>query len=434
LPSVRSGLPDLDRFLGGFQLGDNVVWVAEAGTFVNVFVSEFVSARSECLTDTVIYVNANHAPQNIFRRYAERNPGCNVVHVDAFTHGKGRGDPIFRDFYRTERDETGFQSLCVENPSNAEAFNGILSSIEDRYGERVRYVFNSLTGFSELWGGERAVQEFFTHHCPKLYELQTVAYWVLEKEAHSKPFLANLSHITQVVIQLQNRGEEFCAMKFLKAEDRSSSILNEVLRYRVAEDRIEFPGQPPERSLHVGTRIRELRMERDLTQAELARRLDITPSALCQIENNQVYPSLPLVLDLSRQLDCPLDALFPGKPPGRGEQGGWLVFKKKDQEPPGRKKNALPALEARPLLPDSRMGKGLTPYLVRLEKGAEGNRAFFDHKGAEFGWVASGMLKIHLPGEEVILRRGDSIFLEGQAMRRWRVEGNSRCELLWILA
>ena len=38
MTSVSSGLSDLDRFLGGFQTGDNVVWVAEAGTFVNVFV------------------------------------------------------------------------------------------------------------------------------------------------------------------------------------------------------------------------------------------------------------------------------------------------------------------------------------------------------------------------------------------------------------
>ena len=64
------------------------------------------------------------------------------------------------------------------------------------------------------------MQRFFTRHCPKLYELQAVAYWALEKEAHPSSFLANLTHITQVVIQLRNTEEGFFEMKFQKAEDR----------------------------------------------------------------------------------------------------------------------------------------------------------------------------------------------------------------------
>jgi len=432
---VRSGLPDLDRFLGGFRPGDNVVWVAEAGTFVNVFVGEFVAARGEPLNDTVVFVNANHAPQNIFRRYAQKGAGGRLVHVDAFTRGKGRGDPVFEAFYQTPREDSpGFESLCVENPSDAAAFDRTLSSVEERCGERVRYVFNSLTGLSELWGGERAVQEFFTHHCPKLYELETVAYWILEKEAHSRAFLANLSHITQVVIQLRNRGEGHCEMRFLKAEDRPSSVLDESLRYRVGEDRIEFPGcATPDRGLRVGTRIRELRADLGLAQAELARRLKITPSALCQIENNQVIPSLPLVLDLSRQLGCSLDRFLPGENPAPGAAGGWTVFRKNDQGAPDRGKGDGADFEARPLLPDRNMGKGLSPYLVRLEKGAEGRRTFFDHKGPEFGWVVAGVVKINLPGEEVTLRKGDSLFLEGQTVKRWRVVGAGRCEIVWVL-
>jgi len=435
MTSVQSGIAYLDRTLGGFQVGDNVVWVAESGTFVNDFVKAFVRTPGEALTDTVIYVNANHAPQSIHRRYAGKEPAGSFVHVDAFTHGKGRGDAIFRDFYAKAESGGSFQSVCVENPSDAESFHRTLSAIEDEHGERVRYVFNSLTGLSELWGGERAVQEFFTHHCPKLYELQTVAYWVLEKEAHSRAFLANLSHITQVVIQLQNRGEGFCEMMFLKAEDRPSSLLHEGLRYRVSDDGVDFPGGAPERSLRVGSRIRELRMERDLSQAELARRLRITPSAMCQIENNQVYPSLPLVLDLSNLLGCPLDRFFPGRTPERTEGRGWSVFKKRDQEAPtGRRAGAWNGVEVRALLPEPILEQGIAPYLVRLEKGAEGNRAFFDHKGPEFGWVVGGLLRIAMPEEEVVLRKGDSIYLGGRHLKRWRVEGNGGCELLWILA
>jgi hypothetical protein len=71
----------------------------------------------------------------------------------------------------------------------------------------------------DLWSDENSTYKFFTYMCPRLYDLDTVAYWILDKEAHSQKFKANLRHITQVVIELYER-REMLYMKALKLEGR----------------------------------------------------------------------------------------------------------------------------------------------------------------------------------------------------------------------
>lgn len=434
METISAGIPELDRFLGGYQPGDNVVWAAEAGTFLHTFLSPFIQETAEDPESTVVYVNSNYAPQSIHRRFASTVSGSRFVHLDAFTNGKGKGDDLFRSHYEKGSLPVNFENVCLENPSDPAHFDHALSAVEEKYGERAKYVFDSLTGLSELWGGDRDVQRFFTHHCPKLYELQAVAYWALEKEAHPGPFLANLTHITQVVIQLRNVEEDFFEMKFQKAEDRPSRILHDVLRYQVAEETIQFLDSVPGRELRAGDRIKERRIDKNHSQAELARMLDITPSALCQIENNQVHPSLPVLLDLSDTLGCSLDDFFGDKTLARKRVTGWLVHKKKDQTVAKAGKRAGKAeVEIQSLLPAEGKTKRIVPHLLRLAPGAEDKRPFFDHKGPEFGYILSGLLKIVVEQEEIVLRKGDTIYLEDQPLKQWRNEGTGKAELLWIL-
>jgi transcriptional regulator with XRE-family HTH domain len=228
--------------------------------------------------------------------------------------------------------------------------------------------------------------------------------------------------------------EGFFELKFQKAEDRPSRILHDVLRYRIEEESIQFLDKVPDRELRIGDRIREYRMSKTLSQAELARMLDVTPSALCQIENNQVHPSLPLLLDLSHTLGCSLDEFFGERPQGGEKQKGWLVHKKKDQAVAKAGKGAAkPKVEIQPLLPGNGGAKRVTPHLLRLTAGTAGTRPFFDYKGPEFGWILSGVLKIVVEQEEIVLRKGDSVYFEDQTLDRWSNEGTGRVELIWVL-
>ncbi len=346
--SISFGIPYLDDLTGGILLGDNIVWVVEPGTYYESFLECFFTAPVESPSRNV-YVSFNFPPQKIFNRYKEFFLSEDFILVDAFTFGKGKGDEFFQSFYRTKSNSSeAFRIRCIENMGRPAEFIRTMSELQGESDETLvcRYIFDSLTGMQELWG-EKETLRFFTYTCPKLYELKALAYWPLAREAHSRAFLANVGHITQLVISLSFEKDNTCAAKFLKVEGRSSHLLNGIHAYDFTNNKITFldefhgliekgraadlrawyeqqndqePHLGPPRSrqaLKIGGRIREFRLEKKLSQVELARRLSITPSALSQIENNQSLPSLPLFVEIARLLGKSLDSFLANKGAGR---------------------------------------------------------------------------------------------------------------------
>ncbi len=60
----------------------------------------------------------------------------------------------------------------------------------------------------------------------------------------------------------------------------------------------------------VSNRIRDLRTERDLTQAELAIRLGVTRQTIIAIEQGRYSPSLEMAFQIAHELQLPLDQVF----------------------------------------------------------------------------------------------------------------------------
>ncbi|MBN1567367.1 MAG: sigma 54-interacting transcriptional regulator [Acidobacteria bacterium] len=75
----------------------------------------------------------------------------------------------------------------------------------------------------DLWGDENRVVRLFGHLCPRLYDLSTLAYWLIETDAHSETFLAKVRHITQVIIEVSlSNGQR--ALTVHKAAGRIAAI------------------------------------------------------------------------------------------------------------------------------------------------------------------------------------------------------------------
>jgi DNA-binding XRE family transcriptional regulator len=189
----------------------------------------------------------------------------------------------------------------------------------------------------ELWGESDALH-FFTYTCPKLFELKALAYWPLVQEAHSRAFLATISYLTQIVFNLGFHEEHTCAVRILKTERQPSRVLHVAHYFTVQDESITFvtlPGDTDARkeatvlktnrtalmagssereSSRIGTRIRDYRAEKRLSQADLARILNITPSALSQIEHNHTLPSLTLFVEIARFFGKSLDSLVAPEP------------------------------------------------------------------------------------------------------------------------
>jgi putative transcriptional regulator len=66
----------------------------------------------------------------------------------------------------------------------------------------------------------------------------------------------------------------------------------------------------------LANRLRELRAERDLTQAALAEAIGVSRKTINTVENGIFTPSVTLALKLARALGCPVEAIFSLDPQG----------------------------------------------------------------------------------------------------------------------
>ncbi len=337
---ISCGIPYLDKIMGGYFLGENIVWVLRPGTDFDIFLEAFLTKKKEPPFKTV-YVSFDFPPQKILNRYEKFFKPEDFILVDAFTFGKGNSDRFFQSFYQGETIRSKpFRINCIKDLTEPSEFIRIMNSLQEEFKTDIacKYFFGSLSGMQELWG-ERDTLHFFTFACPKLFELKALAYWPLVKEAHSKSFLANISYITQIVVSLSFEEGNPCSLRFLKLEGRPSKLLNTTHYYNVQEKDIDFvnPLEPAEiadkfgtqklpglekspeahpgfldtkEPIRIGGRIRDFRLRKNLSQVELAKRLKITPSALSQIENNQSLPSLPLFIQIARFFGKSLDSFF----------------------------------------------------------------------------------------------------------------------------
>lgn len=62
--------------------------------------------------------------------------------------------------------------------------------------------------------------------------------------------------------------------------------------------------------MNIGDNIKELRENLGFTQAELAAKVGITQSMLCQLERGTKIPSLPLSVALADALECDLHQII----------------------------------------------------------------------------------------------------------------------------
>jgi len=407
---ISSGIPYLDHLLGYFKTGDNVIWEVDAGSYIEVFLQHFIV----------------HSLKNGYPAFPHLQ---NLTLLDCFTSGKGKNDPVFARFYAKEKREFPGKVVRVKKPQDLSQFRVALDGIEVEKGARTRYLFDSLTGMQEVWGGEKATHKFFTYSCPRLYDLQTVAYWVLEKDAHTPSFKANLRHITQVVIELfRENGDLLLKMNKLKGRFSRSAFLPK--RYEVWDQRIVFPAIGGRRPLNLGEKIHGLREKMGLTQKELAAQIGLTPSFISQLEKNLISPSLDSLLKLSERLNTPpVHFLMEGEEKSLSR----MVVK------PGERKEVflreLKRGEARiQLLVGDTANRRMEAYLITLPQGTEVRGHFFQHKGDEFAFLWEGEMEVEVQGEKHLLKPGDSLYLETTVPSRWVNAGKGNAVLLWVLS
>ena len=425
-PRVASGVSHLDRLLGGLFIGDNVIWYDDAGSLAAVFCLNFVRA-SQAEGKEVIYVTFDRSPKNLLEKLGPLAESPHLTVLDCFTSGKGARSPVFTKFYEDGGTERRCRIVQVEEPQEVESFMDALYGVHGTMEDDVRFVFESVTGMQELWGGEEQIQTFYAHSCPRLYELNTVAYWVMEKKAHSQRLRALINQIAQVAIELSiRRGTT--SLTILKAENRDLAEAHRPHTYWTRDLVVTFDTERRTAgATDLGQRLRELRSRRGLSQTELARLVGVTPSTISQVESNLIYPSLAALLKMAEVLLVDLSAFFPGKEKTRSR----TVFTAPEASEVRLADVPERTITAKMLTPVDFDGKA-EPYLLEIQPKKTLPSHFFIHKGEELGYLLSGTLQLKVEQAMQTLNAGDLIYLVSSFPSQWRNPGPEVARLLWF--
>jgi len=422
---VSSGVSELDRLLGGLFIGDNVVWHDAAGSLASVFCLNFIRT-SQAQEKPIIYVTFDRSPKNLLDKLGRLADYPGLTLLDCFTHGKGAGSAVFLKFYEGKKKRR-CHIVRVDQPRDQNQVMDALYGIHATMEGDVRFVFESLTGMGELWGGEEPIIHFYAHSCARLYELNTIAYWILEKRAHTARLRAQINQIAQVAIDVSvKRGT--CSLTILKAENRDLDTQNRPYPYWSKGLDVAFETDRPSRAgIDLGTRLRELRTKRGLPQKELADLVGVTSSTISQIESNLIYPSLPALLKLAEVLSVEVSSFFrdSDKPTGRA------VFSIKEAAVVRLPALAGEDVQVKLLTPLDLEVKG-EPYLIEIPPKKSLSSHFFVHKGEELGYLLKGKLQFRMKNLVYTLQSGEVVYLTREIPTQWKNPGPGAARLLWI--
>jgi DNA-binding transcriptional MerR regulator/mannose-6-phosphate isomerase-like protein (cupin superfamily) len=168
----------------------------------------------------------------------------------------------------------------------------------------------------------------------------------------------------------------------------------------------------------IGARLRQLRIRRGLSLAQVAKAAGISVGFLSAIERSQMSASIGTLRRLARFHKTNILDFFDPT-----ESNSRLV------RPKGRK-----VLEAGPGVRMELLAWGnmvMEPHLFRIAP-KSGSGESYAHEGEEFLFVLRGELQLALDGEEFRLKSGDSFYFESGTPHRWKNTGRSETWVLWV--
>ena len=173
--------------------------------------------------------------------------------------------------------------------------------------------------------------------------------------------------------------------------------------------------------MKIGNKIRRLRLQRGLTQEELADRCELSKSFISLLERDLTSPSLDTLADLLETLGSDLPTFF-------REKDEKLVFGSEDifvKEDPEGMKGLI-----KWLIPSAQKNQ-MEPILVELGPGGETDEDD-PHEGEEFGYVLSGTIRIVLGDRAERVRRDESFYYRPTAPHKLVNAGKGVCKVLWV--
>ena len=174
--------------------------------------------------------------------------------------------------------------------------------------------------------------------------------------------------------------------------------------------------------MEIGAKIKRLRLQRGLTQEELANRCELSKGFISQVERDLTSPSIASLMDMLECLGTDLPAFFSE---AKDEK---LVFTEDDiyvkADPEGLKGGI------KWLVPSAQKNV-MEPILVELGPGGA-TEEDDPHEGEEFGYVLAGAIKIMIGERVVRAKKDESFYFLPTGPHGIKNAGKTTARFLWI--
>jgi len=173
--------------------------------------------------------------------------------------------------------------------------------------------------------------------------------------------------------------------------------------------------------MEIGNKLKDLRVQKGLTQEELADRAELSKGFISQLERDLTSPSIATLIDILQCLGTNINAFFTDTKEEQLVFGIADYFEKEDD-------TLLNKVEW--IIPNAQKN-AMEPIRVTLQPNGS---TYLDvpHEGEEFGYVLSGSITIHIGQKNYRAKKGDSFYFTPSSNHYISTNNKLGACFLWI--
>ena len=169
--------------------------------------------------------------------------------------------------------------------------------------------------------------------------------------------------------------------------------------------------------MNIGEKLKELRIQRNLTQEELADRCELSKGFISQVERDLASPSIATLTDMLECLGSSLKEFFSDDSAEKVVYAPQDMFEKEEED----KKITW-------LVPDAQRNS-MEPILLELQPGARSNE-LPPLESEEFGYVLQGSISIHIGSKTYRAKKGESFYFTPD--KKHYLTSRHGASLIWV--
>lgn len=171
--------------------------------------------------------------------------------------------------------------------------------------------------------------------------------------------------------------------------------------------------------MDIGKKLKELRLQNDLTLGDLASRSELTKGFLSQVERNLTTPSIATLEDILEALGSSLSEFF------REEEEKQVVFQTDDFFVDEQEDYTIEWI-----VPNAQKNQ-MEPIIMTLHPHKK-SHVLSAYQGQEFGYVLKGNVTIVQGGKKYKVKARETFYMDGTTSHYLYNHGSCDARILWI--